>query len=60
MTPALGAAVTGVPALAIAAAPPPPPAEPSPIMLLRNEIASNVERDPDVAARLVRTWMREG
>ena len=59
MAPALGAAVTGAPALAIAAAPPPPPPDPSPIMLLRNEIASNVERDPDVAARLVRTWMRE-
>ena len=63
MPQALGpAAGMGAPALAIAAAspvPPTPPPEPSPIMLLRNEIAANVERDPDVAARLVRTWMRE-
>ena len=63
MPQALGpAAGMGAPALAIAAASPvpsAPPPEPSPIMLLRNEIAANVERDPDVAARLVRTWMRE-
>jgi flagellar biosynthesis/type III secretory pathway M-ring protein FliF/YscJ len=38
---------------------PPEPREPTPAMLLREEIASTVEQSPELAARLVRTWLKD-
>lgn len=35
------------------------PREPSPSMLLRDQIMTGVEQNPEVAVRLVRSWMRD-
>ena len=62
VTATLSAGATGPAAAAVLPAPRPAaePRPPHPVTVLREQILTGVEQNPDVAARLVRSWMREG